>query len=125
MLLDRIVKIYKEIDDAQINIKTVSTDAVKKSSKQISKAISDIGTVLNEDDPLAVIMTFSSDPIGTLQEIVSLISQVSRDVAEVDKQIANRKNGLGVSEGETEETERYKDKLDVVESDIALLGELW
>ena len=125
VLLDRIAKFYKEIDDAQINIKTVSTDAVKKSSKQISKAISDIGTVLNEDDPLAVIMTFSSDPIGTLQEIVSLISQVSRDVAEVDKQIANRKNGLGVSEGETEETERYKDKLDVVESDIALLGELW
>ena len=102
VLLDKIIKFYKEINDTQINIKTVSTDAVKKSSKQISKAIRDIGAVLNEDDPLTVIMTFSSDPIGTLQVIVSLISEVSRDVAEVDKQIANRKNGLGVSEGETE-----------------------
>ena len=123
-LLDRITRFYKEIDDTQINVKTVSTDSVKKSIKQISKAISDIGTVLNEDDPLTILMAFSGDPIGTLMSILILIKQVNYDITEVDKQISIRRSKLGELGGENEESEKYKDDLDVLEDDIALLGEL-
>jgi hypothetical protein len=122
--INRIGLFYKEIDETQINIKTVSTDEVKKNYKQISKAISDIGAVLNEEDPLTVLMAFSGDPIGILKPMVSLISQVSNDVSEADKQISKRKNALVVSEEETEIKARYRNELAAIENDMILLGEL-
>lgn len=46
-----------------IPVAFLSSDHLKKNAKQIAKAISDISDVLDEEDPLNVIMTFSGDPI--------------------------------------------------------------
>lgn len=123
-LLTKINAFYKEIDDTQINIKTVSTEAVKKAVKQVAKAIGDISNVLDEDDPLTIIMAFSGDPIGTIQPLLTLINQVSVDIFEVDKQIGIRKNNLGSSGSEEENVNLYNEEIAVVDGDIALLEAL-
>ena len=123
-LIARINTFYTEIDATQINIKTVSTDEVKKSAKQISKAIKDIGNALEEDDQLTILMAFSSDPVGTIQPLISLINQVSTDIAETDKQISIRMSVLGFSGYEQENADRYSAEIGAIENDILLLGEL-
>lgn len=123
-LADKISKFYKEVDDTQINIKTISVDALKKASKQIAKAISDIGAVLDEEDTLTIIMAFSGDPIGTIQPLLAIMSQVSNDVAEAEKQIGIRKGKLDVVGGGDTDADRYKDDLSSINGDIALLGAL-
>lgn len=123
-LLAKINLFYKEIDDTQINIKTATTDSVKKAIKQIAKAVSDITRVLDEDDPLMIIMAFSGDPIGTIQPLLALMKQVNTDITEAEKQIANRKNKLGSSGSDEENVNYYREELSTIGSDFELLGAL-
>lgn len=123
-LLAKINLFYKEIDDTQINIKTTSTDSVKRATKQIEKAISDIGRTLDEDDPLTVIMAFSGDPIGTIQPLLALIKQVNADISEVEKQIDRRKSNLGSVGSDGENADFYREELSMIESDIKILEAL-
>lgn len=122
--ITKVNQFYKEIDDTQINIKSASTDSVKKGLKQIAKAVSDITRVLGEDDPLTVLMAFSGDPIGTIQPLLALINQVSGDITEAEKQIIIRKNNLGVSGSDDDDENHYREELSVIESDFELLGAL-
>lgn len=123
-LLMKVNQFYKEIDETQINIKTASTDAVKKGIKLIAKAIGDINRVLDEDDSLTVLMAFSGDPIGTIQPLLTLINQVSSDITEVEKQIDNRKNKLDMSGSSENDENYYGEELAIIESDLNLLGAL-
>ncbi|KAI4449514.1 hypothetical protein C823_004043 [Eubacterium plexicaudatum ASF492] len=122
--LTKVNQFYKEIDNTQINIKTASTDSVKKGRKQFAKAISDITRGLDEDDPLTVLMAFSGDPIGTIQPLLALINQVSGDITKAEKQIIIRKNNLGVSGSGDNDENHYREELSVIESDFELLGAL-
>ena len=97
---------------------------MEKTIKQIEKALGDIGNVLDEDDPLTIIMAFSWDPIGVLQSLLALINQVSVDIAEVDKQIEKRKNNLGALGSEEANDNLYKEEMTVIDGDIALLKAL-
>lgn len=120
--LTKINQFYKEIDDTQINIKTVSTESVKKTLKQITKAIGDITRVLDEEESLTVIMAFSGDPIGTIQPLLTLIKQVNNDITEADKQIRTRMSNLdSVSTGDEGEN-HYREERSLIEKDIELLG---
>lgn len=123
-LLAKINLFYKEIDETQINIKTAATDSVKKAIKQIAKAVSDITRVLDEDNPLTIIMTFSGDPIGTIQPLLALMKQVNTDIAEAEKQVANRKNKLGSLGTDEENANYYREELSTIGSDFELLREL-
>lgn len=123
-LLTKIRVFYKEIDNTQINIKTKSTDDVKRAIKQMTKAIRDIGNVLAEDDPLTILMAFSGDPIGTLQSLLTLINQVSMDITETERQITTRKNNLGLSASEEENENLYKEEIELIDRDMELLGAL-
>ena len=123
-LLTKVNQFYKEIDDTQINIKTASTDTVKKGIRLIAKAISDITKVLDEDDSLTVLMAFSGDPIGAIQPLLTLINQISADITEVEKQIVRRKNNLGLSGFGGEDENHYREELAMIESDLKLLGAL-
>lgn len=123
-LLMKVNQFYKEIDETQINIKTASTDAVKKGIKLIAKAIGDINRVLDEDDSLTVLMAFSGDPIGMIQPLLTLINQVSSDITEVEKQIDNRKNKLDMSGSSENDENYYGEELAIIESDLNLLGAL-
>lgn len=123
-LLTKVNQFYKEIDDTQINIKTASTDTVKKGIKLIAKAISDITRGLDENDSLTVLMAFSGDPIGAIQPLLTLINQVSADINEAEKQMVNRKNNLGLSGAAEEDGNHYMEELAMIESDLKLLGAL-
>ncbi len=123
-LLTKVNQFYKEIDDTQINIKTASIDTVKRGIKLIAKAISDITRALDEEDPLTVLMAFSGDPIGSIQPLLTLINQVSSDITEAEKQIANRKNKLDLSGFDEEDGNHYREELTMIESDLTLLGAL-
>lgn len=57
--------------------------------------ISDISDVLDEEDPLNVIMTFSGDPISDIQPLIAYFKQLETDMEKVDKQLATRKAALG------------------------------
>lgn len=122
--LTKVNQFYKEIDDTQINIKTTSTDSVKKGLKQIAKAVGDITKVLDEDDPLTILMAFSGDPIGIIQPLLDLINQVSRDSIEAEKQIIIRKNNLGEAGFCDDDETHYREEISVIESDFELLGAL-
>ena len=119
--IGKVNQFYKEIDNTQINIKTVSTDGVKKAIKPIAKAIGDITKVLDEDDSLTIIMAFSGDPIGTIQPLLTLIKQVRNDINEADKQIRIRMNNLG-SLSLDEEDNHYREERSLIEKDFELLG---
>lgn len=122
-LLKKISVFYKEIDETQINIKAVSFDAVKKTIKQITKALGDIGDILDEDNTLKILMMFSWDPVGALQPLLTLIKQVSDDIVVIDKQITARKKEFGVLDEEQTEN-LYKEQMAVIDGDIALLEKL-
>ena len=119
--IGKVNQFYKEIDNTQINIKTVSTDGVKKAIKPIAKAIGDITKVLDEDDSLTIIMAFSGDPIGTIQPLLTLIKQVRNDINEAEKQIRIRMNNLG-SLSSDEEDNHYREERSLIEKDFELLG---
>ena len=122
--LTKVNQFYKEIDNTQINIRAASTDSIKKGLKQVTKAIGDITRVLDEDDPLTILMAFSGDPIGNIQSLLALITQVSGDIIEAEKQIVIRKNNLGGSGSGDDDENHYRDEISVIKSDFELLGAL-
>ena len=122
--LTKVNQFYKEIDNTQINIRAASTDSIKKGLKQVTKAIGDITRVLDEDDPLTILMAFSGDPIGNIQSLLTLINQVSGDISEAEKQIVIRKNSLGGASSGDDDENHYRDEISVIKSDFELLGAL-
>ena len=123
-LLIKVNQFYKEIDETQINIKVVAVDGIKKAIKQIAKAIGDITRVLDEDDPLTILMAFSGDPVGVIQPLIELIKQMEKDISEANKQISSRKSLLGNSETDEESGTHYKTELSVIASDMDVIGVL-
>lgn len=123
-LLIKVNQFYKKIDETQINIKAVAVDGIKKAIKQIAKAIGDITRVLDEDDPLTILMAFSGDPVGVIQPLKELIKQVEKDISEANKQISSRKSLLGNSETDEENGTHYKTELSVIASDMDVIGVL-
>ena len=94
-LASKVKEFYTESNNAIINVKFFASDLVKKNAKQIAKAIGDIREILDEKDPLTILMTFSGDPIADLQPLLDLFKQLENALVEVDRQIANRKAKLG------------------------------
>lgn len=122
--LATVKRFYDEINSTQINIKNVPTDTIKKGTKQIAKAIGDIGKALNEKDPLAILMAFSGDPVGTIQPFVKLLEQITKDINDVDKEIASRIIKLGPTESEEVMAERYSLENQKIDADMLLIEEL-
>lgn len=102
---------YSEINDAQINVAVASSDTVKKNARQIAKAINDIGEVLDEDDPLTILLNFSGDPLSDLQPLIDFLKQIDADIDKVDKQLVNRKSALGDVVENEQSGSRYADEL--------------
>ena len=47
----------------------------------LEKAISDIAAVLDEDDPLTIIMAFSGDPVTTINRLINVIDALETEIA--------------------------------------------
>lgn len=121
-LANKVKEFYNESNNAIINVKFFSPDLVKKNAKQIAKAIGDIKEILDENDPLTILMTFSGDPIAELQPLLDLFKQLENALMEVDRQLANRKTKLGEVQDYATGTYRYANELEAIDECIALLG---
>lgn len=106
---------YNEINNALIPVAFLSSDSIKNSAGKIAKAISDITEVLEEDDPLTILMTFSGDPISVLQPLISYFNQLEKDMATVDKQLVARKAKLGDMSENENGSSRYGDEITTLE----------
>lgn len=115
---------YQEIEKTQINIKAPSMDRVKKSAKQIAQAINDISDILDETDPLKIIMAFSGDPIAALLPLTSLLGTLEHDLKNAVSQMETQQRKLGdVTILENSEN-RYNAQLSWIDHDLASLDKL-
>lgn len=102
---------YQEVNNAQINIQVISTDAVKRVARQIAKAYNDICSVLDEESTLQILMTFSTDPIATLKPLVELLDHLEADLVKVDDIISKRMEPFRDEESIDESGDRYADEI--------------
>ena len=121
-LFDKSKAFYTEVNNTQINIAVASADAVKKAAKQIAKAINDIGEVLEDDDALTILMTFSGDPISDLQPLVELLSKLDTDVENVEKQLLVRKEALGEVAEASQSEAKYFEELKAIGANMTALS---
>lgn len=108
--VSRIKAFYSEANKAQVNVKEISLDGLKN-IPTIAKAISDINSVMDENDPLAIIMAFSGDPINTIQPLIAVIDAINGEVEKAKNQIANKLSQLGNDDGDTKTEGRYEEEL--------------
>ena len=112
---------YDEINNTLLPISFSSPDHLKKNAKQIAKAIDDISEVLDEEDSLTVLMTFSSDPVSDIQPLIAYLKQLELDMEKVDKQLKNRKAALG-DMGEMNNTNsRYANEISDIQHCIIVM----
>ena len=121
-LVSEAKEFYSEIDKTQINIATPAIEPVRKAAKQIANAVETIGNVLDEDDPLTVLMAFSSDPLTTVKPLLELLLQLDKDIEKVKRTLDARQIGLD-DEGEALTAEdRYLEELKTVQTDLEILN---
>lgn len=108
--ISRVKKFYEEANKAQVNVKEISLDGIKKVSI-LEKAISDIAAVLDEDDPLTIIMAFSGDPVTTIKPLIDIIDTLETEVAKANTIIANKKAALGPDGKDSVDNNRYSAEL--------------
>lgn len=122
-LASKTKKFYDEINNCMFSVEYYPTDSVKKNAIQIAKAIKDIGEVLDEVDPLTILMTFSSDPISKLLPLMDLLDQLEKDFLKVDRQMDTRKRNLGDVRDFAHDNSRYTNDLDILNSCAYILRE--
>ncbi|MFC2282982.1 MAG: ATP-binding protein, partial [Lachnoanaerobaculum saburreum] len=113
-LVDRAKRFFEEANKTQINVKECRLEGEKK-LHTLAKAISDISSVLDENDPLTILMAFAGDPISTIKPLSEFIDSLKNEVQKAKNQIAIKKSGLMGFDG-VEEGERYiEEKKNIVE----------
>ena len=108
--ISRVKKFYEEANKAQVNVKEISLDGIKKVSI-LEKAILDIAAVLDEDDPLTIIMAFSGDPVTTINRLINVIDALETEIAKAKTIIANKKAALGPDGEDSADNNRYSAEL--------------
>ena len=111
--ISRVKKFYEEANKAQVNVKEISLDGIKKVSI-LEKAISDIAAVLDEDDPLTIIMAFSGDPVTTIKPLIDIIDALETVIAKANTIIANKKAALGPDGEDYVDNNRYSAELESI-----------
>ena len=94
---------------------------MKKTAKQIAKAINDIGEVIDEEDSLTIIMAFSSDPLSDLEPLIDLFNRLEEDFAKVDKQLETRRGALGDVISSEGQSRKYAEEKATLDECVALL----
>lgn len=123
-LADLTKSFYSEVNNTQINIAVTSPQVVKNNSHKISKAISKISEVLDEEDILTVLMAFSGDPLSDLEPLITLISIIEADIKKVDNQLKLRKSTLGEVNIYSQADKKYQEELLMINGDITILSDL-
>jgi|GEM_PF-28704 len=112
--VDRAKRFFEEANKTQINVKECRLEGEKK-LYTLAKAISDISSVLDENDSLTILMAFAGDPISTIKPLLEFIDSLKNEVQKAKNQIAIKKSSLMGFDG-VEEGERYiEEKKNIVE----------
>ena len=112
--VDRAKRFFEEANKTQINVKECRLEGEKK-LPTLAKAISDISSVLDEKDPLTILMAFAGDPISTIKPLLEFIDSLENEVQKAKNHIAIKKSGLMGVDG-VEEAEHYvEEKKNIVE----------
>jgi hypothetical protein len=114
-------KFYDEINNTQLNIQFYSPDTVKKNAKQLAKAIGDIGSILDESDPLTILMTFSGDAVSALEPLIDLINRLEIDITKAGQQVSDRRRKLSESGNGEIADSRYKSETIDIEACLTML----
>ncbi len=113
--VSRTKKFYEAANNAQINVKEISLDGIKKISS-IEKAISDIVAVLGETDPLTILMAFSGDPVSVIKPLIEVIDGIETEVNKAKIQITSKLETMGTDSYSGDEHNRYSEELKSIHS---------
>lgn len=114
LFVDRAKRFFEEANKTQINVKECRLEGEKK-LPTLAKAISDISSVLDEKNPLTILMAFAGDPISTIKPLLEFIDSLENEVQKAKNHIAIKKSGLMGFDG-VEEAEHYvEEKKNIVE----------
>lgn len=111
--VSRVKKFYDEANKAQVNVKEISLDGIKK-VPTLEKAISDIAAVLDEDDPLTIIMAFSGDPVTTIKPLIDIIDALETEIVKANTIISNKRATLGPDSEYFVDNNRYSIELESI-----------
>lgn len=106
----RVKNFYEEANKSQVNVKEISLDGIRKVA-QLEKAIADISGVMDEEDPLTIIMAFSGDPITVIKPFVEIIENLENEVAKANTVVATKKATLDFDGRDVVEGNRYSAEL--------------
>lgn len=109
----RVKKFYDAANSAQVNVKEISLDPLKKTAN-LEKAILDIANAMEEEDPLNIIMAFSGDPVSVITPFVDIITNLEAEVEKANLQIKTKLDALGADGGNSESENRYKTEQEVI-----------
>ena len=112
--VDRAKRFFEEANKTQINVKECRLEGEKK-LPTLAKAISDISSVLDEKDPLTILMAFSGDPIATIKPLLEFIDNLENEILKAKNQIASKKSGLVGLDGIEEDEHYIEEKKNIVE----------
>jgi hypothetical protein len=112
--VDRAKRFFEEANKTQINVKECRLEGEKK-LPTLAKAISDISSVLDEKDPLTILMAFSGDPIATIKPLLEFIHNLENEILKAKNQIASKKSGLVGLDGIEEDEHYIEEKKNIVE----------
>lgn len=100
---------YAEANNSRINIQAITQqiDAVKKTAKQIAKAIRLVEDAREATDALTILLTFSGDPISRLIPFQELLKRVKSTAQTVQTKVAERMAALGETDSAISATDRY------------------
>lgn len=121
--ISRIQKFYSEANKAQVNVREISLDGLKNIAT-MSKAINDISNVLDDDDPLSIIMAFSSDPLTVLKPLVDTIEAIEIEVNKANMQIKAKEDALKTSMDFSDDENRYAEEINCINTCKEKIGRM-
>ena len=100
---------YAEANNSRINIQAITQqiDAIKKTAKQIAKAIRLVEDAREATDALTILLAFSGDPISRLIPFQELLKRVKSTAQTVQTKVAERMAALGETDSVISATDRY------------------
>lgn len=113
--LTRTKKFYEAANNAQVNIKEVSVDGIKKIAS-IEKAISDIVAVFDETDPLTIIMAFAGDPVSVIKPFIEVIDAIEAEMNKAKSQVVAKLEAIGMDADSGNQNNRYEEEVKCISS---------
>lgn len=112
--VNRAKRFFEEANKTQINVKECKLEGEKK-LPTLAKAISNISSVLDEKDPLTILMAFAGDPIAKIKPLLEFIDSLENEVRKAKNQIAIKKSSLMGFDGVEEDELYIEEKKNIVE----------